>query len=588
MNNLDIDPKKLRFIIYARKSTEGEDRQVASLGDQLEFAEGLAKKNNYKIVKTFREAASASKPQNRPKFDQMIKMIRQGKANAIICWQTNRLSRNPEENGIIQQLLINGNIQMIATSSQNYYPDSNLILLSVEGGSNAQYSIDLSRNVRRGMCSKNRRGGWNHMTPQGYLNRHDDNNQAIIVPDPKTFPLVQKMFTMLLTGNYTISELLNIMNNDWGYRTTKHKHLGGKPLTLKILYDMLGNPFYAGKIRDYDNKTILHDGDWPAMITWEQYETIQRMKNENIEKYNRRPISYNKTKIRHELKGLLTCASCGCAIIGEHHDRLLADGTYSDHTYYKCTKKSPYRKCELHGGIEEEEAFKQIDAIFDHYMLHPKLYEWAMEVLDEIHTKEITERYDIACAQNDSIKDCDKRLNTLIDMRTRDLIDDEEFEAKAKELKKLKSDLEQASQDAKKRNKNWYEVIGNTLKNLVNPREKFNATNEPSVRRSLLLSIGRCPVLKEVPLGTKDYGGRIIPTRHRALTAKRIEVEPYKWLEELDKTVDQDGKLFSLGALTKKLSAQQGSSEQLADIKGMWWAKRESNPHSLARTRFWV
>jgi len=77
----------------------------------------------------------------------------------------------PEENGIIQQLLINGDIQMIATSSQNYYPDTNLIQLGVEGGSNAQYSIDLSRNVRRGMHSKNKRGGWNHMTPQGYLNK---------------------------------------------------------------------------------------------------------------------------------------------------------------------------------------------------------------------------------------------------------------------------------------------------------------------------------------------------------------------------------------------------------------------------------
>ena len=119
MNNLDIDPKKLQFIIYARKSTEGEDRQVASLDDQLEFAEGLVKKNGYKVVKVFREAASASKPHNRPKFDQMIKMIEQGKANGIICWQTNRLARNFIESGIINQLLMDGRIQMIASPLPN-------------------------------------------------------------------------------------------------------------------------------------------------------------------------------------------------------------------------------------------------------------------------------------------------------------------------------------------------------------------------------------------------------------------------------------------------------------------------------------
>ena len=90
------------------------------------------------------------------------------------------------------------------------------------------------------------------------------------------------------------------------------------------------------------------------------------------------------------------------------------------------------------------------------------------------------------------------------------------------------------------------------------------------VRRSLLLTIGPCPVLKEVPFGTKDYGGHIIPKRHKALTVKKIEVEPYKWLKELDETVDQDGEIFSLRALTEKLSVQQGSNEQFSDLYSAW------------------
>lgn len=218
------------------------------------------------------------------------------------------------------------------------------------------------------------------------------------------------------------------------------------------------------------------------MITWEQYLYIQSKKDDFMEKHNRRPVSYKKGKIKHELKGLLTCASCGCAIIGEHHDRLLADGTYNDHS--------------------------------------------------------------------------EKQLKTLIDMRVRELIDDEEFEAKSKELKSLKVDIEKSNKDTRERNKNWYEVIGNTLKKLVNPKERFNSDREPSARRSLLLAIGPCPVLKEVPFGSKDYGGHVIPRRHRALTVKKIEVEPYKWLEELDETVDQNGEIFSLRALTEKLSVQ--------------------------------
>ena len=93
MSITNVNPKDLKFIIYARKSTEGEDRQMASLPDQLDIAKQIVAKNKYKVVKIFQEAASASKCNNRPKFDQMVRMIEQGKANGIICWQKNRRRR---------------------------------------------------------------------------------------------------------------------------------------------------------------------------------------------------------------------------------------------------------------------------------------------------------------------------------------------------------------------------------------------------------------------------------------------------------------------------------------------------------------
>ena len=80
-------------------------------------------------------------------------------------------------------------------------------------------------------------------------------------------------------------------------------------------------------------------------------------KSKYAEDHNLRPKTLVKSA-RYELKGLLKCAHCGCAIIGEHHERQLSDGTYAEHMYYKCTKKSPYRKCTMRGSIDEEEAFE--------------------------------------------------------------------------------------------------------------------------------------------------------------------------------------------------------------------------------------
>lgn len=99
--------------------------------------------------------------------------------------------------------------------------------------------------------------------------------------------------------------------------------------------------------------------------------------------------------------------------------------------------------------------------------------------------------------------------------------------------------------------------------------QTLDTANEPSVRRSLLLAVGPCPVLKEVPLGTtKDYGGRVIPTRNRALTAKRIEVKPYKWVQELDEMIDENGNQIYLGALTKKFVRSTGVKRTNSSTKG--------------------
>lgn len=210
MSITSVNPKDLKFIIYARKSTEGEDRQMASLPDQLDIAKQIVAKNNYKVVKIFQEAASASKCNNRPKFDQMVRMIEQGKANGIICWQTNRLARNPKENGIIQQLLIEGRLKLIHTNDRVYRPEDNTIVFGVEASMATQYSIDLSKNVTRGVRSKNKHGHCTGVAPQGYLNKRDNDNQPTIEIDPERFYVLQRIFKLYLTGNYSVPDLLSI------------------------------------------------------------------------------------------------------------------------------------------------------------------------------------------------------------------------------------------------------------------------------------------------------------------------------------------------------------------------------------------
>ena len=586
MSITDVNPKDLKFIIYARKSTEGEDRQMASLPDQLDIAKQIVAKNKYKVVKIFQEAASASKCNNRPKFDQMVRMIEQGKANGIICWQTNRLARNPKESGIIQQLLIEGRLKLIHTNDRVYRPEDNAIVFGVEASMAAQYSIDLSKNVTRGIRSKNKHGHCTFVAPQGYINKQGDDHQPTIEIDPDRFYTLQRMFKLYLTGNYSVPDLLSILNEDYYFTTLRHKKRGGKPLTLAGLYGILENPFYMGKIRDIEDKNIFHQGAWQPMITEDEYWRVQRLRSKYAEDHNLRPTTLVKSA-RYELKGLLSCASCGCAIIGEHHDRLVSDGTYNDHLYYKCTKKSPYRKCNMHGGISEEEAFRQIDALLDHYTLHPLLYQWAMEVLDGIREKEMLERYNVAKIKNASMDDCEKEFHELVKMRRRNLINDEQFEREAKLLQNLMDDIKRSAEDNEERQRKWYEIIGKTLHTLTSPREKFHLSEDIGERRAILLAIGPKATLRQID-DINDLEEDLIVTPQKSLkarTAKLIEVEPYKWIEVIDKGKRQIEEEFfknaKSGDRTRKTPFLQGSSTLKSHLFQLWSGLPGSNwrPH---------
>ena len=111
---------KTRYILYARKSSESEDRQIQSIEDQINRLKQIAKERKLNIIDVMTEAKSAKKPNNRPVFSEMIGRLENSEANGILCWQINRLSRNPVDSGQIGWLLQQGTIQSIQTIEREY------------------------------------------------------------------------------------------------------------------------------------------------------------------------------------------------------------------------------------------------------------------------------------------------------------------------------------------------------------------------------------------------------------------------------------------------------------------------------------
>jgi DNA invertase Pin-like site-specific DNA recombinase len=219
-----VNYSELRYVLYARKSTEDEGSQVRSLGDQIIECKKLAERNGYNICKVVEEAKSAKKPHNRPRFRQLLEDVKSGKYDGIISWHPDRLSRNMLESGEIIDMLDNGELKDLRFVSHQFSNDANgKMLLGMLFVFSKQYSEDLSEKVKRGN-RHNLDEGKSAGTPKWGYNRNQET--GLYEPDGN-FNLIRKGWDMRLEGK-TYDEILKYWRAHDLHRekkiTRKNKH----------------------------------------------------------------------------------------------------------------------------------------------------------------------------------------------------------------------------------------------------------------------------------------------------------------------------------------------------------------------------
>ncbi|HPR09856.1 MAG TPA: recombinase family protein [Candidatus Saccharibacteria bacterium] len=85
-----VDITKLRYVLYARKSTDDPKRQIRSINDQIDECKLLAERSDMRIVKVLKEEKSAKKPNNRKVFNEMMIGVESGKYDGVVAWNPDR------------------------------------------------------------------------------------------------------------------------------------------------------------------------------------------------------------------------------------------------------------------------------------------------------------------------------------------------------------------------------------------------------------------------------------------------------------------------------------------------------------------
>lgn len=541
---------KLKYFLYARKSSESEDRQVQSIDDQINRLKKLAGDLNLDIKKTYTEARSAKKPNNRPIFDEMIERIERGEADGILCWQINRLSRNPIDSGKLSWLLQRGILKSIQTIDRQYLPDDNVLLFSVESGAANQFILDLSKNTKRGLQSKLEKGWQNGIAPLGYLN---DKENKIIISDPERFNLVRKMWDLMLTGNYTPPKILEIANNEWGFRTRKFKRMGGCPLSRSGIYAIFTNLFYAKIIVVND---VQYEGSHERMITLEEYDRVQMLLGRDGKP---RPKSHD-----FAFTGSIRCGVCGCLYTAETKQKLLKSGEIHTHTYYHCTRKTTKIKCNQRKNIPLEKLEVAIEKEIEKYTILPEFLAWALEGLNQKNDTEIEDRTKVYEMRHKSLVETQKELDELTKMRYRQLIDDETFIKEKNTLTGKIAQFKENLRETETRAEKWLELTEKTFAFATYARAEFLRAGkmgkaELERKKEILLALGKTPII----------------------TDQKLTIEPNEWLVPIENGYPALEKEY-LRLEPHKTLANTKQKEALASVRTQWLRGQDSNLRPIA------
>jgi site-specific DNA recombinase len=487
--------KPLRYIAYVRKSEERLERQELSLEAQINKIKSIFVDLN--IIDIVIESRSAFKPNNRPEFLSIIKRIENGEAEGIVAWHPNRMSRNEVDSATVTYML-RGPLKDLKFCSYNFDNSAEGIMMLQMVMNQSQYeSSKQGRDVKRGMEQKASNGERPGQVPQGYVKSpvQDDNGQLLMhkdklvtrtEPDPERYDLVKRMWTMLLSGSYSAQHIWEVADKEWNFTTRKSRRIGGGRMSKSLIYKIFTNPFYAGYI---PHNGELFKGNHQAMITLNEFDQVQLILGKKG--------APRKGSSVYAYTGLITCGECGCRVVAKQNFKFVKrENKTVSYIHYYCTRKSVKRPCTQRKYTRVEDLDKEITDELSKYEILPEFRDLAIKILRRNHKIEVKDRSKIYEAQQKKRRELQKQLDSLVDMRTRSLLDDQEY---LSQKNRIKIDLAKSDDNLKnteERAEKWLDLTEKAFDFATYARVHFQDGNLQA-KREILMTLGKNLELKD-------------------------------------------------------------------------------------------
>ena len=458
-----------KYFLYARKSSEDDDRQVMSIEAQLYELREFARKENLEILAEFQESKSAKTP-GREQFAEMMTRIDAGEVQGILAWHPDRLARNSIDGGRVIYAVDTEKITSLRFPTFWFSPTpQGLFMLQVAFGQSKYYSDNLSENIKRGVRQKLRRGEWLNRAPFGYQNNPRIRN---IEPHPTNARIVKLAYKEYAKGTHTLKSLglfladLNVVSRN------------GTPLAKASLKRLLTHRVYLGMVKHSDE---WFEGSFEPIIPPALFEAVQKV-IENME----RP---RKRRVKHDfpLTGLFRCAECGSMISAQWTTN--RHGT--KYRYYRCSKKrgrcsQPY--------VREADLADKIKARLQTISLPERYTDWMLNKVQKWEREEKSASGSGVQHLSEQIKADEERMEKLVSVYLDGDIPKELYLKKKDTLMRSLAALRGKLKDVERGRKNRVEPLREWILDLKQA-DILRSSDDLHEIKAFVLKVGTNPVL---------------------------------------------------------------------------------------------
>ncbi|EDT25135.1 recombinase family protein [Clostridium perfringens] len=479
-----------KVAVYIRLSREdGNDESLSVINQKKILKEYLEEmfEDEYVLVDFYVDDGLTGTDDERESFQRMIKDVKQGKVNCIICKTLARAFRNYSDQGyFLEEFLPLYRTRFICLGSPKFdtYLNPEAITdgldVPITGLMNDRYAARASADIRRTFNTKRRNGEFiGAFAPYGYKKSPDNKNKLII--DEEAAQVIRDIFRWRVEEGINKLGIVRRLNELGTLTPTKYKHSKGLMLknpnldkqdgmwSMNTICTILKNRMYIGdmvqgrqRVISYkvhktictpENEWFIVENTHEAIIDKDTYLKAQELDQRGIR-------MSPKGRNVYLFSGFLRCADCKRSMTKKTNKNKLNDGTVKEYNYYICSTYALKNKskCSRHSiklEILEEAVLKAIQ-------IQVAMVENMSEVISEINKQAtiVNQSSRLKKQLNEKQKELEKIIcvtdNLYMDWKSEEISRNEyarmksKFEIKAEEIRRIISNIEAEIQSSSK------------------------------------------------------------------------------------------------------------------------------------------